>query len=160
MALAACSSSPASTNPTSTSSPFSPPTTASAASDQLCSLVNAADVRTIFGAAARAPYVIQHGTVTTCSFLAPNHGVAVSVHFDTGANSASFASEKAVFVTDGESLVAVTRLGDESFGATAASGQKTVSSVVVRKGTTEVAVTAPAPLSQVHSLVAQIVPKL
>jgi len=58
VALAACSSSAASTNPTSTSSPFTPPTTASAASDQLCSLVNAADVRTTFGAAARAPYVI------------------------------------------------------------------------------------------------------
>jgi len=86
--------------------------------------------------------------------------VAVSVHFDTGANAASFASEKALFVTDGESLVAVTGLGDESFGATAASGQKTVSSVVVRKGTTEVAVTAHASLSQVHSLVAPIVPKL
>jgi hypothetical protein len=122
--------------------------------------VNANDVAATFGGAARAPYVIQKGTVTTCSFLTPSHEVAVSVHFDTGANAATFASEKAQFVADGESLVAVAGLGNESFGATAASGQKTVSSVVVRKGTTEVAVTAPGTISQVHSLVAQIIPKL
>lgn len=160
VALAACSSSAASSNTTATSSPFSPPTTASASSNQLCSLVNAGDVASTFGGTARAPYVIQKGTVTTCSFLTPNHEVAVSVHFDTDADAATFASEKAQFVADGESLVAVTGLGNESFGATAASGQKTVSSVVVRKGTTEVAVTAPGSLSQVHSLVAQIIPKL
>ena len=108
----------------------------------------------------RTPYPTVHGTVTTCTYLSPTHVSSVSIRYDTGSSPSAFASQKALFVTDGETLSTAPGLGGQAFAASANSSRGSVASVVVLKGSTEVSVTAVAPLDQVVALTNQLLPKL
>jgi hypothetical protein len=131
-----------------------------AAGGHWCGLVSSGDIQTTLNTTVRAPYPTVHGSVTTCTYLSPSHISSVSIRFDTGSNPTALASDKALFVTDGETLSTAPGLGSQSFAASANSSRGKVSSVVVLKGSTEVAVTAVAPLDQVVALTNQIVPKI
>ena len=171
--MAACTSSTTSSPPTSSATSTGSKTTAAptgtgvatgggAASGggHWCSLVSSSDVRATLNTSVRTPYPTVHGSVTTCTYLSPSHTSSVSIRFDTGSSPSAFASEKALFVTDGETLSTAPDLGGQAFTASANSSRGKVSSVVVLKGSTEVSVTALAPLDQVVALTNQILPKV
>ena len=173
LCLAACSSSTASpassSSVTSTASKGATATTGattggaaakSAGAAHWCSLVSSGDVQTTLNTTVRTPYPTVHGSVTTCTYLSPAHVSSVSIRFDTGSSSSAFAGEKALFVTDGETISTAPGLGGQAFAASANSSRGLVASVVVLKGSTEVSVTAVAPLDQVVALTNQILPKI
>lgn len=170
--LAACSSSSASPPPTSSAASAASKGatgstvttgeagTKSAGTGHWCGLVSSGDIQTTLNTTVRTPYPTVHGSVTTCTYLSPTHISSVSIRYDTGSSPSAFATEKALFVTDGETLSTAPGLGSQAFAASANSSRGTVSSVVVLKGATEVSVTAVAPLGQVVALTNQILPKL
>jgi hypothetical protein len=170
--VAACSSSSASPPPTSsatstaskggTGSTVATGDTGpkSAGTGHLCGLVSSGDIQTTLNTTVRTPYPTVHGSVTTCTYLSPTHISSVSIRYDTASSPSAFASEKALFVTDGETPSIAPGLGGQAFAASANSSRGKVSSVVVLKGSTEVSVTAVAPLDQVVALTNQILPKL
>jgi hypothetical protein len=158
--VTACSSSISSSATTRPSNPYTDPTTPSASSQHLCSLVSAADIKSALGASVRPAFATTHGSITTCTYLSADRTASVSIRYTTGAMPATFAAARALFVTDGETVTPISGLGNEAIGATAPSGLATVSSILVRKGSTTVSVTAKAPIAQVHAVAEQIAPKL
>ncbi len=171
--LAACSSSSTASPPTTTSAASTAATDSTgstgptgragaktAATGHWCSLVSAGDVQATLNTTVRTPYPTVHGSVTTCTYLSPTHISSVSIRYDTASSPSAFASEKALFVTDGETLSTAPGLGSQAFAATANSSRGKVASVVVLKGSTQVSVTAVAPLDQVVVLTNQILPKI
>jgi hypothetical protein len=125
-----------------------------------CSLVSSSDVQATLNTTVHNPYPTVHGSVTTCTYLSPSHVSSVSIRFDTGSSPSAFASEKALFVTDDERVSTAPSLGGQAFSASANSTRGTVTSVVVLKGSTQVSVTAVAPLDQVVALTNQILPNV
>ncbi len=157
--ITACSTS-TSSPATSRVDPFTPPTAPSASSQHLCSLVTPTDIASTLGISVRPVFAATHGRITTCSYLSSDRTAAVSIHFTTGATAATIATSRALFVTDGETIIPVTAPDGNAFDATATSGPATVSSGVVLEGKTMVSVTAQAPVAQVQALTSEVVDKL
>ncbi len=159
LGLGACSSSTGSvaTTTVATAATQKPGATAPTTS-HYCQLASPDQIQSTLGLAVHAPYTTAFPGTTTCHYLSDKGVPVVSLRYDTGVGTTQFASDEALFTKDGERVTPLTGLGDQAFAATSGTGSKTVSSVVVRTGSTEVAVTAVGSVDQVKALCQLVLP--
>jgi len=101
------------------------------------------------------------GPVTVCTYAgAGTSPSTVLIRFATGSTAASFAAGKAAFAGHQEPTTDVAGLGKAAYSSTLASGSLMQNTVVVLRGSTELLISAPAPLSQVEALARQVLPSL
>ena len=105
-----------------------------------------------------APSKVVNDTVTVCTYR--QSAGTVIVRFDTASSAAKFAAAKAGFGSHGETAVTASGFGDEAFTSTLGAGNYTTSTIVVRKGSTELLITGPGSIAQVEALATQVLSKL
>ena len=126
-----------------------------------CALAPAATVGAALGLPLQAPSVQDNGTVTVCTYAGTGTVPAtVIVRFQTGMDEAAFAAGRAGFDQHQEPTTEVTGLGDAAYSSTLGTGQFQQNTIVVRKGSTELLVSAPAPLPQVEVLARRLLPAI
>ena len=123
-----------------------------------CSLVTPAEVNAALGTSVGAPSTVVNGTVTVCTYKQSTG--AVIVRFDTASSAAKFAEARAGFGSHGETAVTASGFGDEAYTSTLGSGSYVTSTIVARKGSTELLITGPASVAQVEALATQVLDKL
>jgi hypothetical protein len=123
--------------------------------------VSPATVQATLGLAVNAPTPTVNGIVTVCTYTGTGSAPStVIVRFAGESTRASFDVAKAQFAGHQEPTTDVTGLGDAAYSSTLGAGSIVQNTVVVLKGTTEMLVSAPAPLDQVEALARQVLPSL
>ena len=160
VALGACSSSSSSSSSTTKTSSGGTPSTSSGGGSKAvdCSLVTPAEVNAALGTSVGTPSKIVNGSVTVCTYK-QSMGTVI-VRFDTASSAAKFAQAKAGFGSHGETAVTATGIGDEAYTSTLGSGNYITSTIVARKGSTELLITGPASVAQVEALATQVLAQL
>jgi hypothetical protein len=152
LALAACSSSSTSAGSSTTTSPGS----------SACGPVTQTAVEQALAVSVHRPTVEVHGDRVLCSFAstAGVHTPSVTVHIDRDTTPAQFVAARQAFSQVGESTVAVNGIGSDGFSSTIDSAGVQVNTVVVRTGSTQLWITAGAPLEKVEGLARQVIGQL
>ena len=160
LALSACSSSSSSSSTTKAAGAGTS-TSASGnggSSTVDCNLVTPAEVNAALGTSVGAPSSIVNGSVTVCTYK--QSAGTVIVRFDTDSSASKFAEAKAGFGSHGETAVTASGFGDEAYTSSLGAGNYTTSTIVARKGSTELLITGPATIAQVEALATQVLAKL
>ena len=120
-----------------------------------------ADVQRTLGLAVGAPVSQVTGPVTVCTYTGAGTAPStVLVRFATGSTAGSFAAAKAAFAGHQEPTSDVAGLGKAAYSSTLSTGGLVQNTIVVLQGSTELLISAPAPLSQVETLARQVLPSL
>jgi hypothetical protein len=139
--------------------PSSTATTAAAgaAAGPPCTVATSALVGGKLGFALTGPNVDRGPTATICTYDNPSTPAqAATVQITTGATPASFAKTRQGFAGHGEVMADVAGLGDQAYSATLAVANVTNTTLVARKGGTEVLITTTAPADRVPGLMTAI----
>jgi len=142
VAVAACSST--TSTPTTTSGGGS--TTSSAASTAAsfsCADAPASAVNAALGTSVGAPSTQNNGSVTVCTYRSTTPIQTVIIRVDTGSSAGTFAAEKSQASMGGQTVTAVTGVGDDAYATTLSGGGFTTNTFAVRVGTAEVQVSGP-----------------
>ncbi len=102
------------------------------------------------------PTMQDNPPVRLCYYGIGSNARAVLVRYQTGTSADYFAQARAGFESHGEKTADVAGVGDQAYSSLLGS----VSTLVARKGGTEVLITAPASLDGERQLMLQILPKL
>ena len=118
-----------------------------------CTVATAALVGAKLGFGLTGPNVDRGPAATICTYDNPaNRAQSATVQITTGATAAGFAQTRGGFATHGETVSDVAGLGDEAYSATLSVANVTNTTLVARKGSTEVLITTTAPADRVPSL--------
>ncbi|HEV7535219.1 MAG TPA: hypothetical protein VGP90_06265 [Acidimicrobiia bacterium] len=140
---------PAALDPSSTAAgaPTGPP----------CTVATAALVGGKLGFPLAGPNVDRGPSATICTYDNPsNQAQSATVQLTSGATPDSFARSRTGFAGHGEVVTDVAGLGDQAFSATLAVANVTNTTLVARKGSTEVLITTTAPAGAVPGLMTAI----
>ncbi len=107
----------------------------------LCTLITPADVEAITGSAVGTPRSVLQGEITDCTYGSANPSHSVLIRYETSATASSFANKREAIVSLGNSVTAVSDLGDQAFTYSQTVGGTTQTTVVARQGMTMVLVT-------------------
>jgi hypothetical protein len=133
--LAACSSSDSSSKSSASSRDRS---------RGLCTLITPTEVGAITGFTVGTPGSVLQGTTTDCAYAAANPAHIVSIGYNTSATASSLDSKRDAIVPAGESVTAVSDLGQQAFVYSHTTGATTTTTVVARQGTVMVVVSGTA----------------
>jgi len=110
-----------------------------------------------FGPALTGPNVDRGPTATICTYDNPSRQAeSATVQITAQATPASFASGRNGFATHGEAVTDVAGLGDQAYSATLSVANVTNTTLVARKGSTEVLINTTAPADRVPALMTAI----
>ncbi len=130
-----------------------------AAAQPTCALVPASLVNSALGTDVGDPAQTINGIVTVCEFKGAKAG-HVTVRFQTGDDSASFAAGRAGFDSNGEPTKDVAGFADEAYSSTLGSGDLAINTLVARQGSVEILVSSEADLDAEKTLERQLFAKL
>lgn len=171
-AVAGCSSSDPSSAPKAGSKPDSSSTStakhstdaggsgSTAAATPGCDLVTPAEIESTLGVSVGAPEVTENGPVTVCTYPSGDTGLRVIVRFETGFTDDDVAASRAKFESTQQPTADVTGIGDVAFSSTLGAGSVQASTIEALQGSTDVLITAGAPLTAVETLAKQVLAKL
>jgi hypothetical protein len=125
-----------------------------------CAFVAPAQVKANMGVTVGAPTSIVHGSVTTCTYKAPELSKSVIIEYDTSATASSFAADRSTIESHHVSTTSVPGLADQAYSFSEASGQNKVNAVVTLQGSLETIVTGTSSSAQVEALAEEIVDKI
>jgi hypothetical protein len=117
-----------------------------------CATVSPQLIRSALGLSVPAPQATPNGSVLVCTYGKLGQGQVI-VRFQTGDSKPAFAAARKQFDTHGEPTKPFAGLGVPAYSSVIGSGAYLNSTVVALKGSTELLVTAPAPLARVAALV-------
>jgi len=167
--VAACGSS----NPAAPA--FTPGASASAAGTTSattlsCTLVPASAVQAILGLSVNDPTSRVHQPVIDCDYPDALSPARVMVRLETGVDAAAFASHKALYASQGNTVSDVSGLGDAAFslshgqlhpsGTLSPTNPGVYATVDVLKGGVELAITSPSPIDRLEALARQVLGSL
>jgi hypothetical protein len=118
-----------------------------------CATVSPQLIKSALGLAVPAPQATPNGSVLVCTYGQVGQGKQVIVRFQTGESMPAFAAARKQFDAHGEPTKTFAGLGLPAYSSVLGSGVYVNSTVVALKGSTELLVTAPAPLAKVAVLV-------
>jgi hypothetical protein len=95
------------------------------------------------------------GATTLCTYAGGSPG-PVTISFQTGENTSTFAAGKSAVEQTGETATDVPDLGDAAYSYAKGSGESEQSSLAVLKGSIEIVVTAPVQIDDVDALARQV----
>lgn len=122
-----------------------------------CAIVGVAEVNAALGTTTTARHVDSSPPATVCTFAGGTSSRTVIVRIQNGEDANSFADDKAVYDSGGQTTTVVSGYGDEAFSSVLpVPGNVGVTTVVARKGDVEVLISAPAPLGPVEALMQKI----
>jgi len=126
-----------------------------------CRSVLPAEVQDSLGLSVGAPSTQVNGTVNVCTYTGTGTTPStVIVRFESAMTPASFAAAKAGFAQHQEPTTDVAGLGDAAYSSTIGSAQVQQNTVVVLKGSSELLVTAPAPVDRIELLARRLLPSI
>jgi hypothetical protein len=138
-------------------SALDPSATAAAPTGPSCTVATAALVGGKLGFLLTGPNVDRGPAATICTYDNPsNQAQSATVQLTTGATPDSFAKTRTGFAGHGEVVADVAGLGDQAYSATLSVANVTNTTLVARKGTTEVLITTTAPADRVPGLMTAI----
>ena len=122
-----------------------------------CAIVGVAEVNAALGTTTTARHVDSSPPATVCTFAGGTSSRTVIVRIQNGEDTNSFADDKAVYDTGGQTTTVVSGYGDEAFSSVLpVPGGVGVTTLVARKGDVEVLVSAPTALGPVQALMQKI----
>jgi hypothetical protein len=128
-----------------------------AAAGPACTVATAALVNEKLGFGVAGPNIDRGGAATVCTYdNLSDRSQAVTVQVQTQATPDSFAKGREGFATHGEPVTAVPGLGDEAYSASLSVANLTNSTLVARRGSVEVLVTATVPANRLPPLMTAI----
>jgi len=126
-----------------------------------CGLVGASAVQRALGLNVNPPTPVVSGPVTVCTYTGTSSTPStVIVRFATDSSTATYEAAKAQFAAHQEPTVDVAGLGKAAYSSTLNAAGLDQNTIVVLKGSTELLISAPAPLAQVEALARQVLPSL
>jgi hypothetical protein len=122
-----------------------------------CTVATGALVSEKLGLSLTGPNLDQGPTATVCTYDNPSvRSESATIQLQYKATAASFAHTRTGFSGHGEQVADVPGLGDEAYRATLSIGNVTNTTLVARKGATEVLITTTAPAERVPALMTAI----
>jgi hypothetical protein len=118
-----------------------------------CATVSPQLIKSSLGLAVPAPQATPNGSVLVCTYGKAGQGKQVIVRFQTGESTPAFAANRKQFDAHGQPTKTFAGLGVPAYSSVLGAGVYLNSTVVALKGSTELLVTAPAPLAKVAALV-------
>ncbi len=155
-ALAACSS----TTPgqsgaaRTTTSAAPPPATLS------CSSITASTVSAALGVQVTGPTFHPSAASTSCAYAAGTFRAAVEITVAGGVSASTFDRDATTLGAYGATTSTVPGLGDLAMASSLGAGPDQTTTVAALSGTTEVIVSAAAPVSRIETLVQQVLGRL
>src|SRR5262245_2021349 len=132
-------------------------TPAGAKSKVSCKTVSASVVSSTLGIPVGKPDKTPNGSVTVCTYPPTGTGTSQALlRYQTGSSKSSFSSAREAFDASGQPTTDLDGLGKAAYTSTLGD----TNTVVFLKGSTEVLVTAGAPLEQVRALAEKIAKKI
>lgn len=122
-----------------------------------CNLVSPGEIKAVLGVTVTKPSVTADGPVTVCTYTGAK---VLLVRFETGMSSADFAEARKGFDANGESTKSFTGLHLPAYSSVLGSGRFATSTLAVLKGSTELLVTGPFPLTKLVGLVEKTLPAM
>jgi hypothetical protein len=116
------------------------------------------EVDQALGLNVQSPSSQVNGTVTVCTYSGSPG--PVTIRFQTGEDTATFAAGKQGFQQQGEPTTDVPGLGDAAYSSTRGSGQFQNNTIVVLKGSVQLLITAPVVLDDINALARQLLPSI
>jgi hypothetical protein len=110
----------------------------------LCTLITPAEVRAITGFTVGTPASVLQGATTDCAYAAANPSHIVSIRYNTSATASSFDTKRDAIAPAGESVTAISDVGQQAFVYSGTAGATRTTTVVARQGTVMVEVTGTA----------------
>ena len=161
--LAGCQAAP--TPADTTADPTSAPadgSTVAAASEAapdpgtICAKASAAVVKSTLGFSVSEPQESFDETEIECTYRAIGTSNALVVKFRTGQDAASFARTRHDSDSTGKPTTDVTGVGDQAYASSDEFGDMVSNTLVARKGSTQLLVTAPAPVDKLKAFVVAV----
>jgi len=122
-----------------------------------CAIVTVAEVNAALGTAVTARHLDTNPPATVCTYAGGTPSRTVIVRFQTGQDTNTFADDKAVYDSGGQTATDVSGYGDEAFtSALPVPGSIGVTTLVARKGDIEVLISAPTTLGPIETLMQKI----
>ena len=122
-----------------------------------CTVATAALVSSKLGFSLTGPNLDRGPAATICTYDNPSdRAQSATVQITSGATPAGFAQTRKGFAGHGESVTDIPGLGDEAYSATLTMANVTNTTLVARKGSTEVLVTTTAPADRVPALMTAV----
>lgn len=150
VATAACSGTTSAPATTSAGGTTASSTAATPASFR-CADAPAAAVNAALGTSVGAPSTQTNGSVTVCTYSSTSPIQTVIIRVDTASSAGTFAAEKSQASTGGQTVTAVTGVGDDAYATTLSGGGFTTNTFAVRIGTVEVQVSGPGTPAQTQA---------
>jgi hypothetical protein len=134
-----------------------PSALADAAAGPPCTVATAALVGSKLGFSLTGPNLDRGPAATICTYDNPsNRAQSATVQITSGATPAGFAQTRNGFAGHGETVTDLPGLGDQAYSATLSMANVTNTTLVARKGSTEVLVTTTAPADRVPALMTAV----
>ncbi len=118
-----------------------------------CAQVPAALVKSTLGIDVSPPAEIVSNDKTECTYLSGVAGTTVIVRLQSGDNAEAFAIGRRGFDTSGQPTTDVPGLGDEAYRSSTEFDDVVTNTLVARKGSTEILVTAVASVDAEKALI-------
>ena len=106
----------------------------------------------MIGESVGSPRSVVQGGTTDCTYKSANPSHAVLIRYNTHSSASTFQSEMAAYAAAGHQLTPVPAIGDEAFAFITPSGPGTKTTLVARRGTTQVVVTGTPTMAEVETL--------
>jgi hypothetical protein len=121
-----------------------------------CAVAPASLVSSTLGVQVSEPSEITNASVTACTYLSGGGGSTVIVRYQTEENATTFAAGRHGFEESGQATTAVTGFMDEAYSSSSEFGDAVTNTLVARKGSVEILVTAVAPIDAEKALIQKI----
>ncbi len=121
-----------------------------------CDLAPASTVNAHLGVNAANPVATVNGPVTVCMYAVGSNDSGVIVRFQSGMDHAGFIAARAGFTSSGQTTSDVGGVGDEAYSSILAD----FTTLVARKGTVEILITAKASLDAERGLMLELLGKV
>src|SRR5437588_586933 len=135
-----------------------------------CALVPASAVQAILGLSVNDPTSRVHQPVIDCDYPDALSPARVMVRLETGVDAAAFASHKALYASQGNTVTDVSGIGDTAFslshgqlhpsGSLSPTNPGVYATVSVLKGGFELTITSPSPIDRLEALARQVLGSL
>jgi hypothetical protein len=118
----------------------------------LCKLVAPSVIATVLSESMTFPETLIHQSTTECVYRSKQGtGTAVLIRYDTASSNSTFTKSKEAFARR-QKLGTITGLGDQAYYFNEQSGQVSVTTVILLKGSLQLLITGSATLDQTGSI--------
>lgn len=124
-----------------------------------CTVVTAAEIKTILGLSVGKPTVTGGGSTTLCSFTDPKYRDLL-VRVETGMSRSNFQAARKEFDSTGQPTKDFPGLGVPAYSSVLGSKYVKVNTLALLKGSTEVLLTGAFPLGKLAALAKKVLPEI